>query len=405
MDRTYDLILKGGRLIDPLSEIDKRCDVGITEEKVTFVGDILDTANAKKVMDLSQHIICPGLIDMHVHIGKHMSEIGVPADIAGVFSGVTTVCDAGSAGYKNFNDLLSNDIKGNRTEVFSLINLCPDGLHILPEKWDIDELLTEAVIEVISSNMDIIRGLKLRATGDFINKIGMKGIVQAKDICRQTGLPLMVHVGMEPGETAEIEISRFTRDMLDCLETGDIVSHAFTAKDGGPIRPDGTCDESLLNAAERGVLLDTAIARTNFSIKIFQIAMDRGFLPNIISTDLCTLNIEDTVFNLSYTMSKFHALGLPLPDIVKMTSLNPALALGINAGCILQNAVADFTILSLQDCDFQYNDGPWGNQFQGAKLIVPIFTIKKGEVIIPKVCENFTEGIRDGSLGIKGIFY
>ncbi len=404
MNPTYDLILKGGRLIEPSSARDEICDIGILNQRVAFIGRNVGPVDAKNVLDLRGHVVCPGLIDAHVHIGKHVSPIGVDADIAGVLSGVTTVCDAGSAGYKNFSEFVSKDVQGNQTEVFCFINLCPEGLQVFPEKWRMDELNNDAIIRKIMSNRDLIKGVKLRATGDFINKIGLNGIARAKEIGRQTGLPLMVHVGIEPNEKIKDDLVNFTRNALDYLEGGDIIAHGFTAKEGGPIRIDGACDRSLRSAVKRGVILDAAIARTNFNVKIFQTAIQRGFYPDIISTDLCTLNIEDTTFNLSYTMSKFLALGLPLSDIVKMTTLNPAAALGIQKGRIFEGAVADITVMKIIEGDFQFDDGPWANRFQGDKLIVADYSIKNGEVMMPTVCTNFIERIQNGTLAINAWF-
>ena len=403
MDQHYDLIIKGGRLIDPCSGIDRLGDVGITADRIVTTGGDLHPAHTTKILDASQAIICPGLIDIHVHIGKHVTEIGVPVDTAGVFSGVTTLCDAGSAGRYNFRQLLLNDLQGHQTQAFSFINLCPEGLHFFPEQWDADELNPDETIALIESNRETIKGLKIRATGSFINKIGIKGISLAKEICRQTGLPLMVHVGIEPHEKVqEALLNNFTRQMIDYLDSGDIISHAFTAKDGGPIRFDGACDETLFSAVKRGVLLDAAIARTNFNIKIFKRAKKHGILPDLISTDLCTLNINETVFNMGYTMSKFLGLGMSLPDIVKMTTLNPARALGIQQGRIAEGAVADITVLSNFKGSFQYDDGPWGNCFKSNELLMPIFTVKKGVVIDPTICTGFIEAIRNGSHCING---
>jgi dihydroorotase len=178
----------------------------------------------------------------------------------------------------------------------------------------------------------------------------------------------------------------FTLKLLPLLDKGDVLSHVYTAQAGGVIQPDGTVPPELREALARGVIMDTAHGRPNLSFEIARQGLAHGIMPTTISTDLASTNIHGPIFSLLLTMSKFLALGLSLEQVIEMTTVNPARALGEEKrrGMLKVNMPADISILELAHGDFTFTDAWAGNEQRGELLLLPHLTIKGGIEIIPK---------------------
>lgn len=379
----YELLIKGGVLIDPVQEIHDRRDIGVSQGKIVALNHDIAPSKAERVIDTKGKIVAPGLIDIHVHVADVITPIGVVPDEAGVLSGVTTLCDAGSTGYANFPGFQKFVISQARTDVFCFLHVIPVGLATTPELWGAYAIDPEATLKVIEDNRNVIKGVKIRATGAAIEEAGFEMVRVAKRIATDAGLPLVVHIGIDPWEKTPLEtVGAFTRELLDLLDKGDILAHVFTPKIGGVIQADGTVAPELKEAMKRGVVLDVANAASNFRFEVARKGLEQGILPTTLSTDLTATTFNRrAVLSLLVTMSKFLALGLSLHQVIQMTTINPARALREEQrrGSLRIGMPADISILELVEGDFLFFDSLEENtSLKGNHLLIPKLTLKSG---------------------------
>lgn len=377
----HDLLIKGGRVIDPAQDMDGKRDIGITAGKIAELDHHIPEDRSKKIIDASGKIVTPGLIDIHTHIAHNVVDLGLSPDDAGVCSGMTTVCDAGSTGIGNFAAFKDSVIPNAATDIFAFLHVMPRGLEVIPENWDLAAVDKEAMVRTIAENREILKGVKIRATGAMVQHMGLDGIKAAKSVSNEAGVPLMVHLGANPEEpVSQQEMNEFTPQMLELLDPGDILTHIYTWKKGGVINPDGSEIPEFRAAIERGVILDVANARFHYSAEIAKIALDRGILPHTLSTDITRTSFLKLVFSLPITMSKFLAIGYELNDLIRMTTINPARILtgGKDRGSLELGMPADITIFQLKEGDYRFDDGVEGKTFRGNRLVVPELTLKSG---------------------------
>ena len=371
-------------MIDPSQGIDGMRDIAVSKGKIADVGRQIDDAEAGRIIDARRKIVTPGLIDLHTHVAYGIVELGLAPDDGGVRSGVTTVCDCGSTGIANFPAFRRDVISRAATDVFCFLHVVPKGLAAIPERWSLPDIDPAAMLGMIEQNRDVIKGVKIRATGAMVKGMGLEGMKVAKKTASAAGVPLMIHLGAEPEEpVSEEEMDRFTGDMLNLLDEGDILTHVFTWKKGGVIKPDGRILPEFRDAIERGVHLDVANARFHYSADIARIALDRGIVAHTLSTDITLASFRILVFSLLVTMSKFLAIGFGLERLIEMTTVNPARVLtdGKDRGSLGKGLPADISILELKEGDFLFHDGIEGKTFKGDKLIVPVLTLKEGKEI------------------------
>ena len=379
----YELLIKGGTVIDPAQEIHDHRDIGISQGIIVSLNHNIPPSEAKRVIDAKGKIVTPGLIDVHVHVADAITPIGVAPDEAGVLSGVTTLCDGGSTGYTNFPGFRKFVISQARTDVFCFLHVVPTGFATMPELWGSYTIDPEVTLRVIEDNRDVIKGVKIRAIGAAIERVGFEMVRVGKRIATDAGLPLVVHIGIDPGEeTPEETVDAFTRQLLDLLDEGDILLHVFTPKIGGVIKPDGTVTPELKEAMKRGVFLDVANAASNFRFEVAKRGLEQGILPTTLSTDLASTTFNRrAVLSLLVTMSKFLALGLSLHQVIQMTTVNPARVLREEhrRGSLRIGMPADISILELVEGDFLFFDSLEENtSLKGKHLLVPKLTVKSG---------------------------
>jgi dihydroorotase len=375
----YDLLVKNGLVIDPAQGLHDQKDIGISDGKIAVLKNSIPPAEAKRVIDAKGKLVTPGLIDIHTHVADGIVP-GTTPDEAGVLSGVTTVCDAGSTGYSNFAGFRKFILPKARTDIFCLLNLGASGLAFTPEVWSWQNINTEAMLRVIKKNSDIIRGIKLRAAEMVIKNLGPEAIRVAKKVAVQAGLPLMIHLGISPDEKSisEDAMRNFTREMLSILDKGDIITHVYTPRGGRVFESSGRVFPELKKAIQRGVIFDVGQGPdfySNWSYDLAKKGMEQGVFPTTISTDLAD--------NLPKTMSQFIAVGLSLDEVIEMTTINPARILNEDQkrGSLSIGSPADLSILKLTEGKYLFSDGTGGKPFKGNCLLEPKLTIKSGRVI------------------------
>ncbi len=377
----YDLVVKGGRVIDPAQDIDGNMDVAIAGGKVVKVGKNIPGRESKQILDATGKIVTPGLIDGHTHVYDAVLDFGANPDDAGVNQGVTTVIDCGSAGYATFGGFPKYVIPAAKTTVYCLLHIGSFGISTMPELWYPEEINVAATEAVIKANSGLIRGVKLRLVGKLVASHGVEVVKIAKATAKKFKLPLMVHIG----DTNRWVSPTLTKEFLPLLESGDILTHIYTGLLGGVLGDDGKVIPEFTAARERGVIFDSAHGRSNFTYSVARKMIEQGYLPDVISTDLTKPSITGPVYGLTVTISKFLALGIPFEKIIAMTTINPAKAMSLadSKGSLRPGMDADISILTEKSGKWQLSDCN-KDLLDIDRLIVPVMTVKAGELIPAK---------------------
>jgi len=247
----HDILIKKGRVIDPVQGLDKELDIGICGDKIAALAADIPPQEGRRVLDVEGRIVTAGIIDLHCHVYPGIFVHGIEPDIAGVSQGVTTVVDGGSAGYATFGGFPKYVSPSCLTTVYCFLHLGATGQSITPELMDWDEINVDAMTETIESNRDIIKGIKLRMVGRLAATAGVKLVATAKKVANHFNLPIMVHIGDDIGTTSPIP-QNLTRDFLPLMEAGDILTHVYTGKVGNILRHDSEVLPELREAKKRG---------------------------------------------------------------------------------------------------------------------------------------------------------
>jgi dihydroorotase len=385
----YDLIVLGARVIDPSQNLDGRRDIGIIDGLIAAVQDNIPQAEGRQVIDAAGKIVTPGLIDLHSHVYYAFCLNGIHPDTVGVASGVTTVVDAGSAGSSVFGGFPEYVVPSAATDIYCFLNIARTGLLTTPEIISREDIDTDGTKQIVAQNRDLIRGIKLRATGIMADTIGPEIVTLAKQVSSELRLPLMVHIGqMEPRAK-----STLIKEVLEALGENDILSHVYTGRPGGVLEEDGGMLRELKSAVQRGVFLDVGHGRSNISFAVARRLLEEGFLPHIISSDLILRHLGyPTYGSLTEFMSQFLAMELTLNQIVQMTTANPAKALGMEGqlGTLNVGCNADISILQSIEGDWKFTDIT-GNTIKGDVALVPAMSVKKGKPFAAELSPRFTK--------------
>ena len=373
----YDLLIKGGTVIDPAQGISGANDVAIEDGKIARVATDIPNEEASRVVEVRGKIVTPGLIDLHTHVYDGVNGTGVQADVGGVRAGVTTMVDAGSSGCDTFGGFPKHIIPNNATEVIPFLHICRTGLATTPDIFSPSSIDLDKTIQVVEDNRGVIRGIKARMVSPALEIMGMEMPRLAKRAAKEAGVKLMVHIG----DTEKRYDPNVIRQLLPILEEGDIVTHLFTANPGGVIDENGKLVPEAKEAKERGVWLDTAHGRMNFSFDVGQRVVDQGLLPHCISTDLTLPGRQRTVHSMTEMMTRFLAMGFTLEQVVEMCTINPARALGEEnrLGSLQIGMQADVSVLEIKEGDWVVYDVIGGSRTVD-KAVVPVLAVKKGEV-------------------------
>jgi dihydroorotase len=379
----FDLVLKGSEVIDPAQGIHSKRDIGILAGKIAAIRDKIPDSRAKKVIPLTGKIVTPGLIDVHCHASHGVLVRGALPDYAGLDSGVSLICDGGSAGAGNFYAMRRFVVEPARTKMFCDINLATNGLVKMPEirsKHDIDPAWTR---QIISENRDIIKGIKLRAIQPTIETLGIEGVETAKKIASEFHLPFVMHIGEHDQPFDKKQMNDFTRAAVKLMDKGDILCHVYTGEAGGLVSADGTFCKEALDARKHGVIMDSSHGGWHLNFAVARKGIEQGFLPDVISTDFNYTNAPVTQ-SLLVIMSKLLNLGMTVEQVVAMTTVNAARALSEEAawGSLKPGMPANLAIMQLVKGEFVFSDGlVGGNTLKGDMLLEPYMVFQNGEMV------------------------
>jgi dihydroorotase len=377
----YDLVVKGGTVIDPASAVREQLDVAVQGGKIAHLARAIDPQQALRVVDVSGRIVTPGLIDLHAHVFDGVASNGVHPDLAGVRAGVTTLVDAGSSGSATFGAFPRHILPRCETEVLPFLHICQTGLATNPDIIAESSINLEATLRVASENAGLIRGIKARMVSPALEIMGMHMPKLAKRAARESKLPLMVHIG----DTEKRCDPSIIRQLLPLLEPGDIVTHLFTPNPGGVLDSNGKLVPEARALVDAGVWLDTAHGRLNFGFAVARRVLDQGLVPHCISTDLTIPGRRSTVHSLVEMMGRFLGLGFSLEQVIAMCTANPARALGEEErlGRLEPGHQADISVLELRQGNWLVYD-TLGETMRINQAVVPVLAVKRGQVFEPE---------------------
>jgi dihydroorotase len=376
----YDLVLKGGTVLDPSTALDGTHDIAVQDGAIAAIAPQIDGAQAMRTIDVTGKVVTPGLIDLHAHVFDGVSRNGVHPDLGGVYAGVTTIVDAGSAGAATFGAFPRYVIPNCHTEVIPFLHICQTGLATNPDIIAASSIDIDDTIRTVGQHQGLIAGIKARMVSPALEILGMEMPRLAKRAARESGTRLMVHIG----DTAKRYDPTVIHELLPLLEPGDILTHYFTANPGGVLDANGRLVPEAREAAGRGVWFDTAHGRMNFSFDVGRRVIEQGLLPHCISTDLTVPGRLHTVHSMTEMMTRFLGLGFTLAQVVTMCTANPARAIGAQdrLGSLAAGRQADISVLELREGDWTVYD-VLGEGLRVTRAVVPFLTVKRGRVFMP----------------------
>jgi dihydroorotase len=377
----YDLLLKGGTIVDPSTALGGVQDIAVQEGKIARIEAEIAPQDAKRVIDLSGNLITPGLIDLHAHVFEGFTRFGVHPDQGGVYAGVTTIVDAGSAGCATFGGFPKYIIPQCHTEIIPFLHICQTGLSTIPDIIAEGSIDLDATLGAVERYKNLICGIKARMVSPALEIFGMEMPRLAKRAARESGIKLMVHIG----DTEKRYDPAVIRRLLPMLESGDILTHYFTANPGGVLDGNGKLVPEAWEAAKTGVWFDTAHGRANFSFDVGRRIIDQGLLPHCISTDLTIPGRLRTVHSMVEMMTRFLALGFTLEQVVTMCTANPAKAISADGrlGSLIAGRQADISVLRIVEGSWTVYD-VLGASLPVQRAVIPVLTVKRGELFRPE---------------------
>jgi dihydroorotase len=350
----FDLVLRGGRVVDPSQKLDAVADIAFSGGKVALVGNALKVDPGTDVRDVSGYIVTPGLIDLHTHVYWGGTSIGIDAEEFCRTSGVTTAIDTGSAGPGNFAGFRKHVIEPSQVRILAYLHVSHAGIYgyshrvMVGESEEIRLMNPIDAVEVADANRDLIVGIKVRVGRNSSGTSGIVPLQIALEAANEVGMPLMCHIDHPPPSYEEV---------VSLLRPGDVLTHAFRPFPNSPATAQGTVKKVVLEARERGVFFDIGHGKGSFAFKTARAMLANGFYPDTISSDIHILCINGPAFDQVTTMSKFLCMGMPFSDVVAASTVNAAMALRRpELGSLKPGSVGDATLLSIQEGKFDYVD-------------------------------------------------
>jgi dihydroorotase len=369
----YDVLIRGGRVIDPAQGLDALVDVGILNGRIASVAPAIPPEQGSVVVDARGKVVTPGLIDAHVHVYNGVSRVAIEADPVGVSKGVTTLIDGGSAGAVTFPGFRRLTVSGARSRVYALLNIAESGMTVRNETADLVGLDSALAAETILRNRDVIVGLKVRMLAgipDGQDLEVMRRTREASDL--SGGVPIMVHIG---GQTSPLP------RILDFLRPGDVITHAMR-RQGSVLDGNGRVYPEVREAVANGIFLDIGHGRGNLDFDVAEQLLDQGVTPHTISSDVHRGNAMGPVFGLPTTLSKFMQMGMSLGQVIESATSTPAkiFDLGEELGTLAVGAAADIGIFELVEGDYALVDSG-GKTRRFNERLAPFLCIRDGEVV------------------------
>jgi len=370
------LILKNGRVLDPMNHVDTIADVAVEGGKILKIGAVEPAAN-DNIIDAAGCIVTPGLIDHHTHLYP-FAKIGLPAEAVCFAAGVTTAVDAGSTGCSNYPERREY-LKYSKLGIRAYLHVCSTGLDVMPEDVDPAHWDEGAIRECFARYPDELLGLKLRSSASIVKEFGYAPLKAAVAMAERLGTHVMVHTTAPPGAFSEL---------VDILNPGDVLTHMYMNQ-GSCLVENGKVIPAAIRARERGVLFEASDARLHFGMDVAKAAIGEGFYPDMLATDVTKLSmhLRPTVFNMAMQVSKYTHLGIPFEKTIELCTAAPARQMGMadKIGSLAAGRAADIAVFHPIQTENVFGDRPYGVADQilerGDVLYKPMLTVKNGEMV------------------------
>ncbi|HTQ73024.1 MAG TPA: amidohydrolase/deacetylase family metallohydrolase [Burkholderiales bacterium] len=378
----FDLVIKGGELLDPGQGLKGKRDIGVRFGRIEAIEADIPAARANRVLDASGELVIPGLVDLHSHVYPYGSAIGIPADELIPFQGTTTMVSAGDAGANNFAALRRYVMAQTRTRLYAFVHIANIGLAGFPEPelYHLGFAQPEAAGRTVAENADIALGVKVRMSENVINQAGIEPLKRSIRACEIAGdgAKVMCHIGgvATPGLMTEI---------LDTLRPGDILTHCFSGfpNNAGKftnIVQEGKLLPAALAAKKRGVIFDIGHGGGSFDFTVAEAAMKQGCMPDTISSDIHVFSGNSPGMPyLTWVMSKFMALGFSLEQVIQMATAVPARIINRmpKLGTLSVGGPADATLIEVVQGPVEFVDTR-NNKRSGKAWIKPVQAVLGG---------------------------
>ena len=372
--QTYDIVLKGGQVIDPKNGINAVRDVAIANGRIAKVAADIPASDARRAVNVKGLLVTPGLIDIHVHVYQRPENKSLERDSsvqpdAHTFSnGVTTVVDAGTSGYKTFPDFKARVIDKSQTRVLALLNINGLGMGTGKED-DVNELDSAAAARTAKANRGVVVGFK---SAHFGGK-GWESVDAAVKAGKEADVPVMIDFGYLNN------VRNLSTLLLDKLRPGDIYTHCFSGHREELVN--GKVNPAMIAGRKRGIIFDLGFGAGSFYWYVAEPAMQQGFPPDSISTDLHTGSMNGGMKSMTNSMSSILNLGATVPQVIAMSTWNPAKEIKQTAlGHLDVGAEADVAVLRVEKGEFGFIDSA-GASHPGTQRITAELTLRKGKVV------------------------
>jgi dihydroorotase len=353
----YDLLLKGGRVIDPSRKFDQVADVAVKGGKIAAVQPNIAASSAANTIDASGKLVVPGLIDIHTHAGREKEDAALC-----LADGVTALVDAGSAGADGIDAVVAiAKAAPNRMRV--LVNMSRKGIIADGDLMDLANADVAAARSAIERHRDVVIGIKARLSKNVAGKNDLEALKRAQSVAQPLGVPIMIHMGQTVSPLP---------DLLAVLKRGDIVTHMYAPPPNGIFDESGKLLPAVVDARKRGVWFDFGNGRVDhFNWAIVEHAMKEGVLPDTISTDWGQAARTDQVINFGNVLSKFLMVGMPLDRVVACATSTAANTFPAfkGLGTVRVGAQADLAVIDLQQGSFEFEDNYKGKRTGRLKLV------------------------------------
>ena len=408
----FDLVLRGGRVIDPAQGVDGVLDVAIRDGAIAAVGPAIGRGQARKTIDVRDRLVIPGMIDTHAHVYEHVTgAFGMNPDLVGIRSGVTTVVDQGGAAPLTIQGFRKFIVEPAVTRVYSFIsNYLVGGLvgHRYTDLYGPHGVNVRETTRAIEQNRDIVKGIKAHAEVGGYSRWGIETLRLAKETSRQAKVPVYVHLGRlwaeADGTTIDPDI--VTPEMLPLLDPGDIIAHPFTKNVGAFVSREGTIHPLMFEAIRGGARIDVGRGG-HMSFAAARTVLDAGIVPFTVGADIHGYTIKrpgdgswdggyfdergaaspaparpiggSSVFSLVQVMNELLALGIRLPELVRMVTANAAVMIGQEGeiGTLAPGTVADVSVLARDVGSWTLEDS-LGERVTASERLRPEFALKAG---------------------------
>jgi dihydroorotase len=404
----YDLVLRGGRVIDPAQSLDGAYDVAIREGRIGAVLPSIARSSARESVDVSGKLVLPGLIDTHAHVFQYVTgRFGLEADLCGVRSGVTTLVDQGGPSCMTLPAFREFVVQPKTSRVVTFLSAYLVGGmegHFYPNLYRPDCIDVDATVKSASENRDIVKGFKAHAELGGFARWGIESIKKSAEIAKKADLPVYIHFGQlwelpESGANG-VDPDTILDQVVPLLKPGDILAHPFTRHPGGFVNREGKVHPIVKEALARGLKTDVGHG-SHFSYRMARIALDAGIVPDTLGADMHGYNTRvpkpslagtpeehvdkehmffgQTRFSLVSAMSSMLALGLPLEKIVPMVTTNPAKMIGMEKelGHLKVGAAADVSVLHDERGVWTLRDNE-NTKVRTERMLRPAFCLRAG---------------------------